>query len=171
MIMVAPSVPPREAGARPRINLTSIDKEALEMQKVDMRAALGVAAFFCCGAVAAQAQNAAGFVASDRTSTLDCAGGKAEVVGSNNVLTIQGNCSGLDLAGSGNKLTIAFGAGAKISVVGSSNAILWTAADGKTPKISTVGGDNTLNPAAQSCCFAEGRSGSSRSAPAHNSRE
>jgi hypothetical protein len=77
---------------------------------------------------------------------LDCAGGKAEIMGSNDVLTIKGNCSGLDLAGSGNKITIEFGRAAAINFVGSGNAIAWTSADGKPPKVTYVGSENTLTP-------------------------
>ena len=101
----------------------------------------------CCGAAAAQvSSNQAGFVASGQTGTLDCAGGKAAIMGSNNILTISGNCAGLDMYGSGNKLTVQFKPGAEISFVGSGNAISWTSADGKPPKVSYVGSGNTLTP-------------------------
>ena len=71
---------------------------------------------FCCGATAAQVSgNQAGFVASGQTGTLDCAGGKAAIMGSNNTLTISGNCTGLDMYGSGNKLTVQFKSRAEIS--------------------------------------------------------
>jgi hypothetical protein len=101
----------------------------------------------CCGAAAAQVSgNQAGFVASGQTGTLDCAGGKAEIMGSNNTLTISGNCAGLDMYGSGNKLTVQFKPGAQISFVGSGNAISWTSADGKPPRVSYVGSGNTLTP-------------------------
>jgi hypothetical protein len=100
--------------------------------------------------VAANAQmssNQAGFLNSGQTATLDCNQGKAEIMGSNNVLTITGKCSALELAGSGNKITIQLGTSSKIDFVGSGNSIAWTSADGKPPKISYVGSGNTLTPA------------------------
>jgi len=48
--------------------------------------------------------------------------------------------------GSRNKLTVQFKSGAQISFVGSGNAISWTSADGKPPKVSYVGSGNTLTP-------------------------
>jgi Protein of unknown function (DUF3060) len=113
--------------------------------------ALGV---FACGILAAAASaqvssNAAGFVDSEQTATLDCVGGKAEIMGSNNVLTITGKCSGLELAGSGNRINIQFGPAAKVDFVGSDNVINWTSTDGKPPKLSYVGSGNRLTPSVQ----------------------
>jgi hypothetical protein len=110
-----------------------------------------------CGvAASAQAQmqiqgnqmqgNQAGYIASGQTASLDCAGGKAAVMGSNNILTIKGSCTELALYGSGNKITIAFAPDAQISFVGSQNTIEWSTADGKPPKVSYVGSGNTLTP-------------------------
>jgi Protein of unknown function (DUF3060) len=93
-----------------------------------------------------QGGNQAGFVASGQTATLDCAGGKAAVLGSNNVLTVSGSCTGLDMYGSGNKITVQFGPAAEISFVGSGNSIRWTSSDGKPPKVSYVGSGNELVP-------------------------
>jgi hypothetical protein len=103
----------------------------------------------CVAIDAAQAsRNEAGFISSGQTATLDCVGGKAEIVGNNNALTITGRCSNLDLAGSENKITIEFGPAAKVSIVGSNNAIIWTSVDGKPPTISSVGAANALTPRA-----------------------
>jgi Protein of unknown function (DUF3060) len=112
---------------------------------------LVVLAALCVGAakVAAEAQvsgNEVGFVNSGQTAKLDCAGGKAAILGSSNVLTITGNCSALALAGSDNKITIRFGPDAQISLVGSGNAIAWVSTDGKPPRVTYVGSDNTLTP-------------------------
>ena len=62
------------------------------------------------------------------------------------MLTITGRCTGLDLAGSNNKITIEFGPGGVISFVGSNNTIAWTSTDGKPPKVTYVGAGNTLTP-------------------------
>jgi hypothetical protein len=112
------------------------------------RGALAFAAsIYSVGAATAQtAGNQAGFVNSGQTATLDCFGGKAEIMGSSNKLTITGRCSALELAGSGNTITIEFAAGATVSFVGSSNAITWTSADGKAPKVTYIGSNNTMKP-------------------------
>jgi hypothetical protein len=88
--------------------------------------------------------NEAGFINSNATATLDCGGGKAAIVGSNNTLTIGGHCAALELMGSSNKITVEFGANAKIDFVGSNNRIVWKTPDGKPPKVTYVGSDNTL---------------------------
>jgi hypothetical protein len=110
-------------------------------------------ALFCAsqvGPATAQASgNKVGFVNSGQTATLNCAGGKAEIVGSNNVLTVTGNCANLELAGSDNKITIQLAAAAKISFVGSNNAIAWTSADGKPPTVSYMGAGNSMTPSVQ----------------------
>ncbi len=67
-------------------------------------------------------------------------------MGSHNALTITGLCSGIELAGSGNKIAIQFGAGAKIEFVGSNNVITWTSADGKSPQATYVSAGNTMMP-------------------------
>jgi hypothetical protein len=46
------------------------------------------------------------FMNSGQTATVDCKGGEAKLIGSNNTLTINGNCVGLDLFGSDNRITI-----------------------------------------------------------------
>ena len=112
------------------------------------RGALVLAAsIYSVGTATAQtAGNQAGFVSSGQTATLDCNGGKAEIIGSNNKLTITGRCSALELAGSGNAITIEFAAGATIDFVGSGNTITWTSVDGKAPKITYIGSNNTMKP-------------------------
>jgi hypothetical protein len=79
------------------------------------------------------------FVNSGQTATLDCLGGKAEIVDGDNVLAVKGKCSDLDLAGSGNTITIEFGPAAKVSILGSNNTIVWTSVDGKPPAINMSG--------------------------------
>jgi hypothetical protein len=80
---------------------------------------------------------------------LDCVGGKAAIMSSNNELTLTGKCSSLDLAGSGNKITIDFAPAAKVNISGSVNAIVWTNADGKSPTIIDVGSRSMLTQRAQ----------------------
>jgi hypothetical protein len=92
------------------------------------------------------AGNEAVFLQSGQTASLDCAGGKAGVTGSNNVLTFTGKCTDLELAGSGNKISIQFGPGARIEFVGSDNAVTWTSTDGKPPRMESIATGNTLTP-------------------------
>ncbi|MBV8335639.1 MAG: DUF3060 domain-containing protein [Alphaproteobacteria bacterium] len=112
------------------------------------KGALALVAFICSvGTVTAQTTgNQAGFLSSGQTARLDCNGGKAEIMGSNNKLTITGRCSALDLAGSGNTITIEFAAGATVQFVGSGNTITWTSVDGKAPKITYIGSNNMVKP-------------------------
>ena len=98
-------------------------------------------------AEAQTSSNQAGFVSSGQTATVDCIGGQAAIVGSNNDLTIKGNCTSLSLPS--NKISIQFAPGAQISFVGSDITISWTSADGKAPKVSYVGSGNTLTPPIQ----------------------
>jgi len=98
------------------------------------------------GAAAAQAGNQVGFSKSGQTATLDCHGGAVQIMGSTNVLTISGKCSALNVAGSGNRITIEFAPGSAVSLAGSNNAISWTSTDGRPPKISAAGYGNTLTP-------------------------
>jgi Protein of unknown function (DUF3060) len=50
------------------------------------------------------------------------------------------------LAGSGNAITIEFAARATIDFAGSGNTITWTSVDGKAPKITYIGSNNTMKP-------------------------
>lgn len=85
------------------------------------------------------------FASSNQTATLDCAGGKARIEGSNDKLTLKGGCTKLEMFGSGNTVTIAFGKNAGIGLVGSSNAISRTKPDGKEPAVQQqLGSGNRL---------------------------
>jgi Protein of unknown function (DUF3060) len=92
------------------------------------------------------AANAAAFQKSAETATLDCAGGKAEVKGSSNELTITGKCSSLDIIGSANEVKIEFGPDAQINVSGSANDVEWTSTDGRAPKVNDQGSANSVTP-------------------------
>lgn len=81
---------------------------------------------------------------SGQMATLDCASSKAEIAGSDNKLTLTGDCTNLDMFGSGNSITIAFAKNARINVVGSNNTITWTTPDGKEPLVTHLGANNTI---------------------------
>lgn len=91
----------------------------------------------------------AGFPRSGQAATLNCNGGAAQIMGSNNNLTVSGKCSALSVAGSGSKITIEFVPRASASLAGSNNAISWIGADGKKPTMSSVGSGNTVTPSLQ----------------------
>ncbi|MEW6437985.1 MAG: DUF3060 domain-containing protein [Pseudomonadota bacterium] len=116
------------------------------MTKLILILAAPFAGSFMPPALAQSAGSEAAFISSGQTATLDCGGGKAAIMGSDNNLTITGHCTDLELAGSNNKIKIEFGPAAKISFVGSSNSITWTSADGKPPSVSYVGAGNTMVP-------------------------
>lgn len=109
-------------------------------------AALCVAA---AGTVDAQSGNQSSFMGSNQTGSLDCNKGPAQVMGSYNVLRISGACSGLQVAGSGNKITVELGPGGTLNVSGSNNAITWTSTDGKPPTLTSKGSGNAVMPPLQ----------------------
>ena len=83
---------------------------------------------------------------SHKTTTLDCAGGPARIVGSRNKVTLNGGCTSLSIHGSMNSVTAAFSAGAIISFDGSRNVVTWTTADGKEPPVLVPDFANKLIP-------------------------
>ena len=87
------------------------------------------------------------FAGSNQTTTLDCAGGGAQIAGSNNKLTLTGGCTMLGVLGSNNTVTVALATNARIQFVGSNNIVTWTSPDGKEPMAQHLGSDNTLTPA------------------------
>jgi hypothetical protein len=89
------------------------------------------------------------FAGSNHASTLDCAGGGAQIAGSNNKLILTGGCTMLSVLGSNNAVTVALAANARIQLVGSNDAVAWTSPDGKEPMVQYLGSDNTLTPAPQ----------------------
>ena len=98
------------------------------------------------GRVDAQSGNQSSFAGSNQTGSLDCNMGPAQVMGSYNVLRISGACSGLLVAGSGNKITVEFGPGGMLNVSGSNNAITWSSTDGKPPTLTSKGSGNAVSP-------------------------
>jgi hypothetical protein len=84
---------------------------------------------------------------SNQTTTLDCAGGGAQIAGSNNKLTLTGGCTMLRVLGSYNTVTAALATNAHILFAGSNNAVTWTSSDGKEPTVQYLGSNNTLTPA------------------------
>jgi Protein of unknown function (DUF3060) len=111
-------------------------------------------ALVCCavlcvvplGTVDAQSGNQSSFAGSNQTGSLDCNKGPAQVMGSYNVLRISGACSGLQVAGSGNKITVELGPGGTLNVSGSNNAITWSSTDGKPPTLTSAGSGNAVMP-------------------------
>ena len=95
----------------------------------------------------ALAQTAMQFAGSNQTTSLDCAGGGAQIIGSNNKLTLTGGCTMLGAVGSNNTIAVALAANARIQFVGSNNALTWTSPDSKEPMVQDLGSNNTLIPA------------------------
>lgn len=98
------------------------------------------------GTADAQSGNQSSFLGSNQTGSLDCNKGPAQVMGSYNVLRISGACSGLQVAGSGNKITVELGPGGTLNVSGSNNAITWSSTDGKPPTLTSAGSGNAVSP-------------------------
>jgi len=74
--------------------------------------------------------------------------GDAAIRGSNNELTITGQCFSLDLAGSDNKIKVTSDFG-KIAAVNISGSFQCDLCDGKPPTINDVGSRNRLTPRTQ----------------------
>jgi hypothetical protein len=89
------------------------------------------------------ARRGCGIHGSNQTATLDCGGG-AEIAGSNNKLTLRGGCTKLEMFGSGNTVSIAFGQSANIQLVGSASAITWIMPNGNERVVQDLGSGNTL---------------------------
>ncbi|MCE9672492.1 DUF3060 domain-containing protein [Myxococcus stipitatus] len=84
-------------------------------------------------------------VDSDRTVTLDCGdGGKAEIVGSSNKVTLTGVCAHVEVTGSDNKVVV--NAARRIETTGSGNSVTWKqgAEKGKKPRVSNTGTNNRI---------------------------
>jgi len=94
--------------------------------------------------IASSKDDGATVVGSGQTAALDCDGGAARVAGSNNKVTLTGACRRLTILGSRNTVTITFGAGGSVWLVGATNEVTWTTPDGKQPKVHQIGSSNTL---------------------------
>ena len=76
------------------------------------------------------------------TADIDCAQGKAlNVGGSNNTLTIKGNCSSVNIGGADNKVTLDH-VDTEISVVGIDNDVIYKGGD---PKVEDLGSGNKVS--------------------------
>lgn len=81
---------------------------------------------------------------SDRTATLDCKGGPASILGSDNTLTLT-NCSKVSTLGTHNKIVVSLAPHATVSTAGSHNEIIYTAPSGAGPSVSTSGTDDKVS--------------------------
>ena len=78
------------------------------------------------------------------TTTLDCGDGKSlNVGGSNNILTVNGNCGTVSIGGADNKITINK-IDKHLNVVGFNNTISYKQGD---PKVDNLGSGNTITKA------------------------
>jgi hypothetical protein len=83
---------------------------------------------------------------SGRHETIACTGGtEVAINGSDNNITLSGDCKSVSVTGSTNQVT-AEGMGA-LSVIGSDNTVTWKHALGKAqkPKVSTTGSGNRVS--------------------------
>jgi DUF3060 family protein len=108
-------------------------------------AAVLAVAVMATGHAQTAAPASAQFAGSGLKSVLDCAAGRAEIAGSNNILTITGNCKKLEVLGSNNAITVALADDAEVQLVGSNNKISWTTPSGRNPSIQQLGSGNTIS--------------------------
>lgn len=75
------------------------------------------------------------------TADIDCADGKSlNVGGSNNTLTVKGNCANVNVGGADNKISFER-VDAELSVVGLNNTVTYREGD---PTINDTGSNNTI---------------------------
>ncbi|WP_163861646.1 DUF3060 domain-containing protein [Myxococcus eversor] len=87
-------------------------------------------------------------VDSDGTVAHDCAdGGKVEIVGSDNKVTLTGTCELVEVTGSDNKVTVH--TVRRIETTGSGNSVTWKQGPekGKKPRVSNTGSNNRVTQA------------------------
>lgn len=83
------------------------------------------------------------FSGAGRRATLDCRGGTIAIVGHGNSLNIRGPCRKIDLTGTGNALVIE--SVVSIEISGAKNHVTWLhEQDGRPPRVSRTGSDNTV---------------------------
>ncbi len=111
-----------------------------------VRACLGLTALLTAAIGLGSPAGAAGVevASSGITSELNCAGKAAQVSGSDNRLTILGDCSQLEVFGSNNRIAITLARGATVQVFGSNNDVTWSVQSGAPPKIEAVGSANAI---------------------------
>lgn len=115
--------------------------------KSSFRIAATGAALFACVAVMTPAHAQAVLEGSGEHSTLDCAGGKASVTGTDNQVTVEGACTHLTVEGSGNVVTAQMAAQSTIKVEGISNKVSWRTPGKTAPKVSSAGVGNSVTRA------------------------
>jgi Protein of unknown function (DUF3060) len=90
---------------------------------------------------AAQAQTT--MTSSGQRRSIACDGETVQITGSRNTLTITGDCQKVDVAGTGNVVTIE--AVERIEVTGTNNRVTWQRAlRGDAPRVSRTGLGNTI---------------------------
>jgi hypothetical protein len=83
---------------------------------------------------------------SNLTRVIDCSGANVRINGNDNELRLRGDCGKVKVIGSYNEIKIE--AASSISSLGSYNEIFWERGiGGKTPRISSLGSDNSIEKA------------------------
>lgn len=90
------------------------------------------------------AENDQQFQGASQHTELDCDGGSLRVEGASNILSIRGNCTALTIEGAANEIDVAMAPGGRISVMGASNRIRWTAPAGTRALVRAQGADNQV---------------------------
>ena len=93
---------------------------------------------------ACDSADAVSVTGSGRSESLDCRGGSASVVGSDDVLTLTGGCTALKVIGSNNRVIVTVAKGATISVTGSGNTVTWKSDGDAPPQVVQTGSENTV---------------------------
>lgn len=110
-----------------------------DVRKLALTTVVPIAAIW---AIPAQAQTE--FSGAGEKSEIDCNGGSVHIEGASNTLTVHGPCTGLNVTGAGNRITIELAAKSAIRVEGADNEILWIAPGAAKPNIRVTGAGNRV---------------------------
>jgi hypothetical protein len=84
--------------------------------------------------------------AQNETRSEACAGGTAIVGGSQNTIVFSGACTGLQIRGEGNNVSILLHANALIDIEGSNNRVRYATEPGAPPRLRVMGGGTEIAP-------------------------
>lgn len=86
--------------------------------------------------------NTINYMSVGTTTDIDCADGKSLTVGgTNNTLTVKGNCANVNIGGSDNKITFER-IDKGLTIIGLNNTVSYAAGD---PKVTNTGSNNKVN--------------------------
>ncbi len=105
-----------------------------------------ILAFASANAQAAEDSNAVVVQGSGATRTVSCNELEARIEGPRNMITFTGKCSGLQVRGDGNTVSVPLYGPAQIDIEGNHNRVRYTTTADASPRLHVVGNQNELIP-------------------------